>query len=604
MPGSSSRLPSDHEPLLGWQAMMPTANDRSGLADGAQPPLMAPTSSAGTTCDVFISYCRKDKEFIDHIKNLHGSIQQIPLNCFLDTENIEAGEVGHNLIQSALHSASCFIVFVSSSSLNSEYIKKYELPHIVDEWSKSVAKVIPVLVDDCRTAISVCRVDRWQYVVHSETKDLMPLTYLQSSRKDVSSIFDSVLKQVVNWRHSRRQELTESGAGHQPPKRLSFENVIQVMGWSGIEERTLYNTFPKKAAFLTAEMSFSRLPILKYVRSVEDRPRNFDVIYVDAEFIPRYRSLGLIRQLSDVPRIKNLCAPKGPIEPVIRKAFFGKDKYIYGVPIQFGFNEPLVNTAGRLGPKISQKVNNPAYQWSYADFDIEELIADQETTVAIWHWYLPSLHQISLAAEAREKTAKPSNGKHFLRYLKRLQDWLKKTGLKSQLMICRSLDEVRNALDPRGDFRAGIVLGVGSSALFADASLKVRAIVPQEGVVMWLNCAAILTAAGEGEDITGPVDMIEHWLQDATQEKMFFANTGYNGMPVNRNVLRALVSDENSMSLYPALKTLLNVTTFGDRGGQQQDVAFRDTVIKRKLGSAALNEWPEWWEEFWDVMRS
>jgi hypothetical protein len=105
----------------------------------------------------------------------------------------------------------------------------------------------------------------------------------------------------------------------------------------------------------------------------------------------------------------------------------------------------------------------------------------------------------------------------------------KKKAWVQRIEVFPAMYEIRNAL--LGEFKAGVVLGVGSSAL-ADPNpnkfAHIQAIVPaNQGVFVWINCAAAINKPGWKEAAT----LINHWLTYETQMTWFVPRPAYSGFP-------------------------------------------------------------------------
>jgi hypothetical protein len=91
---------------------------------------------------VFVSYSRKDKEWLDRLKaNLKPLVRKGALNVWDDTR-IRAGEEWRAEIDQALARATVVVLLVSSDFLASEFIADVELPAILKAAQQGALKVI------------------------------------------------------------------------------------------------------------------------------------------------------------------------------------------------------------------------------------------------------------------------------------------------------------------------------------------------------------------------------------------------------------------------------------------------------------------------------
>jgi hypothetical protein len=297
------------------------------------------------------------------------------------------------------------------------------------------------------------------------------------------------------------------------------------------------------------------------------------------------------------------------------------DPNINFVPVQFGFNEILVNRKGQLHPDLRAKANAEALQrgrakdenkeyvrspaWSYGDFEIGNLLRDGVTKIAIWHWYLPSLLHILLCWEATNdggttkllaicEKLKHGNGeswKDFEEYLNGLCESLlePKGGWRNRLKVYSTMDELQMALRTDAkDFPAGVVLGSGSSVLVDKKGSKsfdhVEAIVPRQGVFVWINCAAAINRYRPLE----AGDLINYWLRAATQRLMFDDAVTYYGLPANEKALGCVRTER------PEIRA---VQTF-DFLCASEGKFHKDTVAPRVLPPIRWGQWTNLWEKF------
>jgi hypothetical protein len=399
---------------------------------------------------------------------------------------------------------------------------------------------------------------------------------------------------------------------------------IQVIGWKGIENRIIYDEFIRKGryqlAFLTTEMSFETLPSLHYYELEADHrePMPFDAVYMDYEFADRYRELGLIANLNANGQFGSYGGWDGSIARSIKRLLWPNsisDKTpVYSAPIQFGFNEVLINPNGHLGEELRTKVSDRNAVWSYSDFSLEKLLSDGKTRVAVWHWYLPSMLQMVLSlgeenvsevSNRLRQATQPGNrlrqatqpGKLLEDFIGRLSRRLRSdAGWRGRLWVTSNLNDVRGAIR---DFEAGIVLGIGSSVLSAESDLThVRAVVPKQGVFLWINCAAAI----EKDDRTAANALIRHWLQCETQKKMFDTSREYIGLPVDKRALRDVLG--RSTHATQTVQTFRALCRPSD-GVPEEDWLFDSAKVAcRVLPRHLWGRWVILWEQFVSAARA
>ena len=98
--------------------------------------------------DIFISYSRKDQEYVDLLKPIFKRLQlEENTNYFQDIDNILPGEDFEEIIHSSITDASIIICLLGPNFFASTFIQEKEIPYIESAHSKKT-KVIPVLLDN------------------------------------------------------------------------------------------------------------------------------------------------------------------------------------------------------------------------------------------------------------------------------------------------------------------------------------------------------------------------------------------------------------------------------------------------------------------------
>ncbi len=99
---------------------------------------------------VFISYCHKDKRYLEELQtHLKPVIRATDIDIWDDTR-IQAGQEWHEEILAALNDCCVAILLVSPGFLASDYIDQYELPAILEASKNRGVVILPVIVSKCR----------------------------------------------------------------------------------------------------------------------------------------------------------------------------------------------------------------------------------------------------------------------------------------------------------------------------------------------------------------------------------------------------------------------------------------------------------------------
>jgi hypothetical protein len=410
-------------------------------------------------------------------------------------------------------------------------------------------------------------------------------------------------------------------------------DTIQVIGWPGIQPPELYSKFMETRyalAFLTTQLSMETLPTLEYIKHTpEDQQipeaQAFDVVFMDYEFQDRYRNLNKIIMLDNHTKIMNLMiGADSVLHPAIMSVIDpeGLSANIYSVPIQFGFQDILINMfidkngdenefLKKIGTNDGEEIikigNNPLFVSSHKMFEIKTLI-ENGIKVALWHWYLPTMIQILLSVAGCEivplfdSLDDEDSAKKYTSLLREyfidLSRFVKSK--KNMITICRNMDAVRQCLrggNQGAGFRAGVVLGVGSASIMQKCATSHSHIIPvicKEGLPIWINCAASIS----GGNNASAARLIKYWLAKDVQQTMFINNSAYLGLPVHKAVLDEVLSSDkyDHVCAVRTLKAVYNdeYCTFSK---------FENHVQKRILPSHVWGEWTDIWEQFVESVR-
>jgi len=404
---------------------------------------------------------------------------------------------------------------------------------------------------------------------------------------------------------------------------------LHVIGWKGIEIDDIYKGFENVNCLVT-ERSFDSPPTLQFRQNV------FNVIVADAELLERYASLGAVQNLQHlttrvrdmfdqdpISLIKNRISQKSPIGGLY-------DNHLHGIPLQFGFNELLVNVdglnKGALKEKFDRATKRVVTNLRYKDFDIKNLLeTDQVKKIGLWNWYLPTFCHLLMCDGAQSDLTSVAQFYEKTTTLKKDDQTIKNFSAelvalaekyRSKIILLRSLEQASRAL-LRGEI--GVMFG-GSSALLEQGSVamplqgSIKLVIPQEGLFMWVNCGAVLNPPmGRYEDL------LVYWLCPETQVRLWKCNTAFKGFPVRKDSILRILTEEpfhNSFLTLARTMTRDEARWFLDReqsGVDPNSRAFFDTLRSQRRGG--VNEVPvsfrpfpntQWrhWTETWEAIVS
>ena len=100
---------------------------------------------------VFISYSRKNRDILDRIVTHFEAAKNIGVNLNIwEDSKISAGDDWQNEIRQNLSRCKVAILLVSTDFLASDFIKKKELPHIINALHNKELTLLSVILDPCR----------------------------------------------------------------------------------------------------------------------------------------------------------------------------------------------------------------------------------------------------------------------------------------------------------------------------------------------------------------------------------------------------------------------------------------------------------------------
>jgi hypothetical protein len=87
---------------------------------------------------IFISYSHKDSIWLKQLRSVFEILEGLGEISFWDDEKIEAGMDWQETLEKKLNTANAAVLLVSDAFLDSEFIRKFELPRILEEKKKDV----------------------------------------------------------------------------------------------------------------------------------------------------------------------------------------------------------------------------------------------------------------------------------------------------------------------------------------------------------------------------------------------------------------------------------------------------------------------------------
>lgn len=158
--------------------------------------------------DIFISYSHQDEPWKDalerHLKvlALHGEF------AIWDDRQIEVGSNWLPAIETALEKARVALLLVSSDFLTSEFIKRKEIPRLLQSREAEGLEIIPVMVKPC-----LWQAVPWLEAIQGATKDNKPLSqYALGSHESEVAFAEIAFKVYQRLQASKQAEAAKQQA--------------------------------------------------------------------------------------------------------------------------------------------------------------------------------------------------------------------------------------------------------------------------------------------------------------------------------------------------------------------------------------------------------
>lgn len=98
---------------------------------------------------IFISYSHKDKEWKNRLVTHLGALEHKEILDAWDDRRIQPGEHWEPAIEKSINEAAAAIMLVSANYLSSNFIKKKEIPALLEQGSKKNIKIFPIIIKPC-----------------------------------------------------------------------------------------------------------------------------------------------------------------------------------------------------------------------------------------------------------------------------------------------------------------------------------------------------------------------------------------------------------------------------------------------------------------------
>jgi len=184
---------------------------------------------------VFISYSHKDEEWKDRLVTHLGVLQWEGHLDLWEDRRIGACEDWYQEILEAMNAANVAILMVSADFLNSNFINKEEVPHLLERRDKEGMRIFPVIVRPC-TWDEV----KWLYRMQIRPKNAEPLS--AGNEHQIETNLVAIAKEIKSIIGRSRQE--DKGKDFVPldPEKISLAKLpsttttkpISSLLWHGV----------------------------------------------------------------------------------------------------------------------------------------------------------------------------------------------------------------------------------------------------------------------------------------------------------------------------------------------------------------------------------
>lgn len=340
---------------------------------------------------------------------------------------------------------------------------------------------------------------------------------------------------------------------------------LQLIAWNGFNEPEIVKSYRGP-----------RLDILEYVRGI-DRVTHlrygkslFDVLISDVEFLTRHHdphNLLFLDKL-DYEDFWDLIPP----ELRFRVEAAGR---CLGIPVRCGLNDIVVNSRG-----FEKALSKPPTKsgLSYRELSLSTIVNNTDIRIGLWNWYLPTLGVLLLT----EGVALNRVWDQKAVTVKAITDFIVQH--KHRFLLFDQPGDATRFLKAN---QVWTVLGAGGWLIPANAAERgnLIALVPNEGVLMWVECAAIIDNREAHQAFSK--DLIKHLLQPSTQH-LLAERHAYRACPVTVSAIRDLSKDMDWVQTF-------NIDRIFDFDSTK-NLPLKDKVVLRELPKDEWRNWESCWE--------
>lgn len=329
------------------------------------------------------------------------------------------------------------------------------------------------------------------------------------------------------------------------------EQVLNLLCWTGYEERSLLDVFEKKynikvnaKTFVGADAMFSLLT---------QTTATYDVVVVDPEYIKKLHAAGRLAELN--PADYDFT---GYLDELKEFPLCYVNGNMYAILVEYGSNGLVYNT------KYLKNEDVQTYEilWS----------RKVEDRVGIWDWYLPSMGVISISLGHEDPyNISDQQFQAILDRLKSLRPQVRAIHSSPTEMISALANEETWIVPAGGEWVAAFLQQQGK---------PIDWIVPEEGGIMWMDALCIVNDASHPDAAKTYI----RWMMTPEAQALLSQKQAYQSNVPNMMAYNLLTKKQ---------KDMLKVHN------DQEALALVNRLHVRSLPiNQPEKEWQDAWEEF------
>jgi hypothetical protein len=168
---------------------------------------------------IFISYCHQDEKWKDLLMT-HLNVLEDQLEVWEDSQ-IQAGDDWFPGIETAMNQAHAAILLVSADFLNSDFIKRVEVPELLQRRAEEDMKIFPFIVRPC-----LWDEIAWLKSLQVRPQGAKPLSTLKEDEVEtVVTAFAREIKNILNQKTKQEETIDTAPGAVQGPGKIHLSKL-------------------------------------------------------------------------------------------------------------------------------------------------------------------------------------------------------------------------------------------------------------------------------------------------------------------------------------------------------------------------------------------